>query len=62
MLLEENEKVVQVLERLKNDQEAVNSDHVKTIQNLERQVRDRYGTEKKMNDEIERKTFQVRVV
>ncbi|CAD8054854.1 unnamed protein product [Paramecium sonneborni] len=50
MLLEENDKVVQLLEIKTNNQ---STEFFDTIQKLEQQVKDRYICEKRLNDEIQ---------
>ncbi|CAK60309.1 unnamed protein product (macronuclear) [Paramecium tetraurelia] len=57
MLLEENDKVVQLLEVQRNNQGIDNA--ANTIQQLEQEVRDRFAREKKLSEEIQQYKLKI---
>ncbi|CAK94838.1 unnamed protein product (macronuclear) [Paramecium tetraurelia] len=59
MLLEENDKIVQLLEMQRSNQQ---TDVTDTIQKLEQQVRDRFLCEKRLNDEIQSQKIKLHQV
>ncbi|CAD8143246.1 unnamed protein product [Paramecium octaurelia] len=57
MLLEENDKVVQLLEVQRSNQGVDNA--ANTIQQLEQEVRDRFAREKKLSEEIQQQKLKI---